>query len=195
MSLADPAPGANSTPPGAERFPRRGGWDFPGEPSPRNQRDNPPRSRQTLDVGQIYLSHFSSIGRPAPLGGLFFPQRPDASHRERRIASIIITALAAAKIPTNKKCPSANASPQPKAASIASATSSQCGGIHRSLILTRWPSRCGRPKFYHFISQVVLCGMSIAVYPPGPASAGIVIQANGSLPVMPLYLPVPPVMM
>src|SRR5215831_4611233 len=36
--------------------------------------------------------------------------------------------------------------------------------------------------------------MSIAVYPPGPASAGIVMQANGSLPVIPLYLPVPPVM-
>jgi hypothetical protein len=29
--------------------------------------------------------------------------RPDDFHRERRIASIIITALAAAKMPTNKK--------------------------------------------------------------------------------------------
>src|SRR6201993_1967331 len=36
--------------------------------------------------------------------------------------------------------------------------------------------------------------MSMAVYPPGPASPGIDMQANGSLPVTPLYLPVPPLM-
>src|SRR6516164_10976676 len=47
----------------------------------------------------------------------------------------------------------------------------------------------------HLISHVVLWGMSMAVYPPGPASAGIDMQANGSLPVIPLYLPVPRVMM
>src|SRR5262249_55915701 len=47
----------------------------------------------------------------------------------------------------------------------------------------------------HLISHVVLWGMSMAVYPPGPASAGIDMQANGSLPEMPLYFPVPPVMM
>src|SRR5262245_5330354 len=46
----------------------------------------------------------------------------------------------------------------------------------------------------HLISHVVLCGMSIAKYPPGPARAGIAIQENGSLPVIPLYLPEPPVM-
>src|SRR5262249_24159100 len=47
----------------------------------------------------------------------------------------------------------------------------------------------------HLISHAVLWGMSMAVYPPGPASAGIEMQANGSLPVISLYLPVPPVMM
>src|ERR1700746_688623 len=36
--------------------------------------------------------------------------------------------------------------------------------------------------------------MSIANKPPGPASAGMFMQANGSLPVIPLYFPVPPVM-
>jgi hypothetical protein len=40
-----------------------------------------------------------SFGRPFSAQRL----RPDDFHRERRIASIIITALAAAKMPTNKK--------------------------------------------------------------------------------------------
>src|SRR6516165_4562706 len=46
----------------------------------------------------------------------------------------------------------------------------------------------------HLISHAVLCGISIAVWPPGPARAGIVMHAKGSRPVIPLYLPVPPVM-
>jgi hypothetical protein len=38
--------------------------------------------------------------------------------------------------------------------------------------------------------------MSIAKEPSGsPAGVGFEMQANGSLPVIPLYLPVPPVMM
>src|SRR5712691_11544133 len=47
----------------------------------------------------------------------------------------------------------------------------------------------------YLISQVVLCGMSIANEPAGsPAGVGFVMQANGSRPVIPAYLPVPPVM-
>jgi hypothetical protein len=50
------------------------------------------------------LSELPSLGRPS-FGRPFSAQRlrPDDFHRERRIASIIITALAAAKMPTNKK--------------------------------------------------------------------------------------------
>src|SRR5262249_5161074 len=55
--------------------------------------------------------------------------------------------------------------------------------------------RCQHADADHLISHVVLWGMSMAVYPPGPANAGIDMQPNGSLPVIPLYLPVPPVMM
>src|SRR5262249_368398 len=58
----------------------------------------------------------------------------------------------------------------------------------------RQPGSLGKAKSYFLISQVVLCGMSMAVYPPAPASAGSALQANGSLPVIPAYLPVPPVM-
>jgi hypothetical protein len=49
------------------------------------------------------------------------------------------------------------------------------------------------PPHYFLISQLVSCGMSIAVYPFEPARAGIELQANGSLPVMPAHFPVPPV--
>jgi hypothetical protein len=53
-------------------------------------------------------------------------KRPDlSSQRERRTASIIATALAAAKIARNKRSPRANARPHPKTASAASATSSR----------------------------------------------------------------------
>src|SRR6266852_3853544 len=46
----------------------------------------------------------------------------------------------------------------------------------------------------YLISHVVLCGMSIANEPAGsPAGVGLVIHLNGSRPVMPAYLPVPPV--
>ena|SRR5262249_9323650 len=57
------------------------------------------------------------------------------SHRERRIASIIVTALAAPKIPRNKRSPRANARPHPKAASAASASSSRkLGSVQGSFI-------------------------------------------------------------
>jgi len=57
------------------------------------------------------------------------------SHRERRIASIIVTALAAPKIPRNKRSPRANARPHPKAASAASASSSRrLGAVQGSFI-------------------------------------------------------------
>jgi len=46
-------------------------------------------------------------------------------HRERRIASIIATTLAAQKTTANKKSPCANARPHPKAASAASASGSR----------------------------------------------------------------------
>src|SRR6266536_1368407 len=47
----------------------------------------------------------------------------------------------------------------------------------------------------HLISHVVLCGMSIAKDPAGsPAGVPLVMHLNGSRPVMPAYLPVPPVM-
>jgi hypothetical protein len=47
----------------------------------------------------------------------------------------------------------------------------------------------------HLISHVVLCGMSIAKDPAGsPAGVALVMHLNGSRPVMPAYLPVPPVM-
>ena len=47
----------------------------------------------------------------------------------------------------------------------------------------------------YLISHTVLCGMSIAYEPAGsPAGVATVTQANGSVPVIPLYLPVPPVM-
>src|SRR5215471_21364407 len=49
---------------------------------------------------------------------------------------------------------------------------------------------------YDLISHVVLCGMSIANEPEGsPAGVGLVMHLNGSRPVIPAYLPVPPVMM
>src|SRR5262245_46544668 len=70
------------------------------------------------------------------------------------------------------------------------ATGLSYSGLTRHLGL-RWKHRV--PD--HLISHAVLWGMSMAVYPPGPASAGIEMQANGSLPVIPLYLPVPPMMM
>jgi hypothetical protein len=48
---------------------------------------------------------------------------------------------------------------------------------------------------YCLISHVELCGMSIAKEPSGsPAGVSTVMQANASVPVIPLYLPVPPVM-
>lgn len=48
---------------------------------------------------------------------------------------------------------------------------------------------------YPLITHVVLCGMSIAKEPSGsPDGVGFEMQANGSFPVIPLYLPVPPVM-
>src|SRR3954471_4899079 len=63
----------------------------------------------------------------------------------------------------------------------------RCRAPHRPLLRTVWSS-------YPLISHVVLCGMSIAKEPSGsPAGAGFLMQANGSLPVIPLYLPVPPV--
>ncbi len=47
----------------------------------------------------------------------------------------------------------------------------------------------------HLISHAVLCGMSIAKDPAGsPAGVALVMHLNGSRPVMPAYLPVPPVM-
>ena len=46
----------------------------------------------------------------------------------------------------------------------------------------------------YLISQVELCGMSMANEPAGsPAGVGFEMQANASRPVIPLYLPVPPV--
>jgi len=60
-----------------------------------------------------------------------------SSHR--RIASIIINELAAAKIAANKKSPCANARPQPKADSAASASSSRrAGSVHGVFISRLW---------------------------------------------------------
>src|SRR6516225_1452676 len=51
-------------------------------------------------------------------------------------------------------------------------------------------------KPYDLISHEVLCGMSIANEPDGsPEGVGLVMHLNGSRPVIPAYLPVPPVMM
>src|SRR5262249_52923913 len=57
-----------------------------------------------------------------------------------------------------------------------------------------WAGLAPGSEPYFLLSHAVVWGVSIAVYPPAPASAGIELQANGSLPLMPAYLPVPPVM-
>ena len=57
MSLAGRPQGETQRPPGAERFPRRR-VGIPGEPSEEPPRYKLPRSRQALDVGQIYSNHF-----------------------------------------------------------------------------------------------------------------------------------------
>jgi hypothetical protein len=59
------------------------------------------------------------------VGGVRELHQPDNRHFNRRIASTIINELAAA---ANKKSPCANARPQPKADSAASASSSRRAG-------------------------------------------------------------------
>jgi hypothetical protein len=79
-----------------------------------------PRGPETLGAPMLSQStnHARRGSRPEA-------QRLESSHRERRIASIIVTALAAPKILRNKRSPRANARPHPKAASAASASSSR----------------------------------------------------------------------
>jgi len=61
------------------------------------QHDSP--SLNPVHDGIQPLSNFRALAAPFLWGGLFSPQhsRPDDSHRERRIASLIVSALAAAK--------------------------------------------------------------------------------------------------
>jgi hypothetical protein len=64
---------------------------------------------------------------------------PDHLIEGRRSASTITIALAAAKMATNKMSPWANARPQPKAESAASATSSRrTGSVHGAFISQVW---------------------------------------------------------
>jgi hypothetical protein len=69
----------------------------------RAQYDSP--SLSPAHDGTSLYPELPSLAALSLWGGLFFAQhsRPSDSHREPRMASIIITALAAAKIPTNKK--------------------------------------------------------------------------------------------
>jgi hypothetical protein len=63
---------------------------------------------------------------------------PDvARQRKRRIAPIIVTALAAAKIAANKRSPRAKARPQPKAASTKSARNSRRTGSVQGAFMWR----------------------------------------------------------
>jgi hypothetical protein len=59
------------------------------------------------------------------------------SHCKRRIASMIVTTVAAPKIATNRRSPCTAARPQPSAASAASAASSRTrGSIYRILFIS-----------------------------------------------------------
>src|SRR5262249_1521625 len=73
------------------------------------------RTRAVIPKMKITQGQRIAIGTPRDRG----------SQRERRTASITVTTLAAAKIPRNKRSPCANASPHPKAASAAKASSSR----------------------------------------------------------------------
>src|SRR5262249_61821914 len=77
-------------------------------------------TRDLLEARHARESYTPKIGLP-PSSLRLAPRR---SHRKRRIASIIVTMLAAAKTAANQKSPCATARPQPSAASAESAASS-----------------------------------------------------------------------
>jgi len=59
------------------------------------------------------------------------------SHRKRRIASIIVTMLAAPKRATNRRSPCPAARPQPSAATAESAASSRTPGFIQGAFISR----------------------------------------------------------
>jgi hypothetical protein len=64
------------------------------------------RHESPLMTAPSLCLNFRALAALSLWGGLFFRpivRDPMICHRERRVASIIVTALAAAKIPTNKK--------------------------------------------------------------------------------------------
>jgi hypothetical protein len=91
---------------------------------PDNQ--SPPHRMDVLE----FLAARGRLDAATPAANPSNPLAPGrTSHRERRIASIVATALAAQKIAANKKSPSTTARPHAKAASAASTTSSHKGGF------------------------------------------------------------------